>query len=145
MTKESFKLKKTVGELIQKNYDKKQEGCVCTFVPLSNKVGVKLYRYKQSRDLAVKMQKKAAKHKLAPKVGRTLQLSDKYKYKKFGYLTEIVKVKHNLIGVHWDKIEVLDDALQEIGINHGDLCGSNVGFIGNRMVAIDFDKNSLLS
>jgi hypothetical protein len=128
--------------------DKLKSGIACYFLKLDKLTGVKLYRLQKQRDYAFILQKKAAKHGLAPKVGQKFifpcfkvknydfEVSQEFLY---GYLTEVAFLRSI---VSYPRLKTIKKALRKVGISHGDLNEDNVGFLRKSMVCIDFDECS---
>lgn len=122
-------------------------GISCIFLKLNDFVGAKLYCSKVSRDKAHRMQSHAANYGLAPLSGECFDhefyyMQHKYedaevRYNKvYGYLTEFAHVpKH----ISHEEIGALKRGLYNIGLVNDDLFAKNVGFVGNKLVCIDFD------
>ena len=146
--------KQQLMDAIQNRKKDFRSGISCVYFPLSTTCGAKMYTSEKIRDAAYSKQAHAAKYHLAPQVG------DRFSFECFwighnpcskpdicykvihGYLTqnarlEIPKRGHKATFNEqmWD----LEMDLREIGIVNEDLGSSNVGFIGKRMVCIDFD------
>lgn len=122
-------------------------GCSCLFVPISDTCGVKLYKTKDGRDFAVRMQRKAEKVGVGPKVFKVFNL--RYPLKddilcprlnthKYGYVTQLAKDVHTV-----DYPRSLSRRMRKHGFHVGDLHGGNTGRIGRKWVCIDFDKASM--
>lgn len=128
-----------------------RHGCNCVFVKLSKTVGAKIYMNQNDRDRALEKQRHAASYRLAPQTGDKFQIDcfqiDHHDHIEpevgyrvvYGYLTQVVQVRRS---VDWDDLHDLRWALSQIGITHYDLWEENVGYVGERMVCIDFDHNS---
>lgn len=133
-------------------------GAACHFVQISATKGVKLYHQRSVRDFAMREQAKAHKFKLAPKVYNKVAYrgacpldycdvecdnpvgdddwSDKTLY---GYVTQVAKVKPAW-GPKFDlDLGKLHANMKRNGWATNDVYGTNVGYIGKRMVCIDFD------
>jgi len=99
------------------------------------------------------LQRKAAKHDLAPKVGQKFSFTwrnfawdrfvlyeSKFEFTKiYGYLTQIAKTPIYISEKRRDKLE---KELEDIGIDAFDLHEDNLGKIGKTIVCIDFDPES---
>jgi hypothetical protein len=141
--------KEALQRKIQKN--KTPSGVSCTFIPWTKYTGLKMFSSKRQRDHSYKGQSAAASYKLAPKVGDkvsvTLLTACGYgapnpEFQEFyGFFTETAKVAPRGASRHESRL-VAD--LSEIGIEHHDLHVDNIGKIGKRFVAIDFDSCSCL-
>lgn len=129
-----------------------QAGGMCMFFPLTETVGVKLYRRKPQRDFALNAQKRALRVGAAPRCGGTFELhmpmisttgyvADFRRTVMHGYVTEVARVtgRWGLQG-----LDSLHRKLLRIGLSSNDAEYTNVGFIGDKLVCIDFDRNSHL-
>ena len=121
-------------------------GVSCSFLPLSAKIGAKIYQTRQMRDATHKKQSYAAEYGLAPLAGDWFSLecisirSTNVSYRTvYGYLTQIAVIPRNL---SCDDEIWLERQLRNIGISAYDLCPYNVGYLGKRLVCIDFDSCS---
>jgi hypothetical protein len=132
---------------IQRHKRKARYGISCIYMPLSESIGVKIYSSEKIRDKTYEKQAHAANYGLAPIVGdkfsfecfwigHTCTLPDIRHKIVYGYLTQnaVVKKKGRIHG-----IGDLRYQLYEIGLVNDDLWNPNVGFIGDRLVCIDFD------
>ena len=144
-------------QLIDKIHFQKRHakfGISCVYFELSPRVGAKIYTSEKIRDKTHDKQVHAAKHGLAPQSGDKFQLEcfwvghnpcskPDIRYKMlYGYLTQNVSIQYPnkaRKASFDDEIWDLTMSLDAIGIINQDLCYSNVGFIGNKMVCIDFD------
>jgi hypothetical protein len=133
----------------------KKHGVSCTYVKWTTKVGLKLYETRSERDRCVRLQKKAAKARIGPRVGDVFSIvvieckgagngwwGDAPNIRRkvlHCYFTEHATVPRRL---SMKKVEALRDALYEIDIDHGDLHEGNTGYLGKRLVCIDFDSAS---
>lgn len=136
-------------ESIQKHKEKRvQSGVSCMYFPLSKTVGAKVYQTLRGRNSARDKQIYVAKFGMAPLVGDSFSYESIYfdlcygrvKYKVvYGYLTQNAIVPRDLSE---DDEYYLYDRLRAIGIVNHDLVPSNVGYIGQRLVCIDFDTCS---
>lgn len=138
------------GDRIAKG-DSDGSGRHCEFIQLTNKVGIKMYDYREDRNEAVEKQRIAYKHDYAPKVLKKVNVGDK-----FGYLTEIVDCvlcetynvdRHKngrvITRVERKTIERINDEvinlLDEYGFTQGaDSCPFNFGYYKGKIVQIDF-------
>jgi hypothetical protein len=156
------KTKQRLVEVIRRGLYLKS-GATCIFVPLFRDVGLKIYSDKFTRDHCVKMQGLAAKHKLAPQVGDKFELEcltiDHFVFTDdgtdmlkeqcvkvntvYGYVTERARLVRRYSQLYMDVwTQIIADELEDLGIVHPDLWVGNVGYIGGRLVCIDFDTNS---
>ena len=124
-------------------------GCSCVYFPISKLIGVKIYQSKRERDSTHSKQLYASKFGLAPLVGDQFSfncinvhhdMQQHVTYKTvYGYLTQNVQVPKRLC----EKLQYkLQEELEQIGLINDDLYYGNVGWIGNRLVCIDFDPCS---
>lgn len=119
-------------------------GSSCMFVRLGKTRGVKLYSTRIERDFAYRLQKKAAKLGVGPKVYDIFKLEkaiSNYEGKfLYGYKTQYAQpLNWNYEG---SMIQEIGKILDANGMDSADLCGMNMGRIGKRYVCIDFDMNS---
>lgn len=135
-----------------------KKGCFSLYIQCNKKVGIKCYEDKFTRDDAFIMQEKAYKKGLAPKCFVLINLQETLKDGTiktwYCYTTQVVKTfKKEKINEIWQnakfrevrsKIQSIVDSLQsdlfEQGFVEvsGDMHRFNIGFIGNKPVAIDF-------
>lgn len=138
------------GDRIAKG-DSDGSGRHCEFIQLTNKVGIKMYDYRECRNEAVEKQRIAHKHGYAPKVLKKVNVGDK-----FGYLTEIVDCvlcdRYNIdqhkngrliTSAEKKRIQRINDEVIEILKDHGlfqgaDACSFNFGYYKGKIVQIDF-------
>jgi hypothetical protein len=101
-----------------------------------NGVGIKLYDEEDASEYAFEQQSLAADHSLGPQVFEKINVSGVG----FGFITEIAETDD--IEDYWEEFsedhEMLEEALADIGIYHGDLHYQNVGIIDGEIVCIDF-------
>ena len=143
---------------IQKNRKKAKFGISCIYFALSKTVGVKLYHSEKERDKTCDKQYLASKHGLAPIVGDRFSFNcfwiehsacsaPNIKYRVVhGYLTQNAVLPSTRWSCHkFYPFEVeLESKLRKIGLLHRDLHFGNVGFIGKKLVCIDFDQVSCI-
>jgi len=126
-------------------------GVTCFFVPLTKVIGAKLFEHSKERNQALTLQKKAAKHGLAPKAGEKFSFSwrvfpwdlfedEPQVIKIYGYLTQIAETP---ITLSPKEEEELEKRLRDIGISAFDLHEDNIGKIGKNILCIDFDHESV--
>lgn len=134
-------------------------GVSCAYVQWTKYVGLKMFTSKRSMSQSYKGQKRAAKHKLAPRVGERLTV-DVIRFSEvsnsLGFCDSEAPIPSKLkihcfftetatgIGRRVSRARERDlkKRLEEIGICHGDLHQWNIGRIGKRLVYIDFDDAS---
>lgn len=143
----------SLAALTRKICGETPQGVSCSYVQWTKNVGLKLFTCKYTRDHSYKGQKRAAEHKLAPKVGKKLQFKalsfggDDYNAPNptpitiYGFFTETARIGGRRPPSD-RAVMRLSEKLDDIGINHFDLHECNVGKIGNRVVCIDFDTAS---
>jgi hypothetical protein len=126
------------------------------FVPLNNRKGIKLYRDKEIRDFSYKGQNKAFKLGLGPKTYGKFKLEfpevmfvysehhgepgcDFKTY--YGYITQLAKEPSGKFDKRtYTAAQKLTDKLVANGFADWDVgYTSNVGWVGNKLVCIDFD------
>lgn len=127
-------------------------GCSCIFLPISKKIGSKLYLEKGNRDLAHKRQSTAEEYCIAPRTGEKFCvntvcisiepgckipiLDNACKKTFYGYLTEIAEPVYK-----YNKYEMneLISILEKLDLGTDDLRMCNLGRICGQLVLIDFD------
>lgn len=126
-------------------------GASCVFVRLSSEVGLKFYSSKSERNFAYRLQQRAAKLGIGPLVYGKVDLADGIeirikkigywcdKFIQYGYLTQIAKQKR----VSYAAFNTLGRKMRKHGFCTADVCDANVGFIGKKLVCIDFDMGSM--
>jgi len=129
--------------IITQKYKSSPRGRDCTFIPLTEKWGLKLFNHKETRDLSYDRQKKCLEIGLAPEIGDKIDLPDD----QYGYITEIVWCFPNIDTINdenrylethsiseldelKDEIEKFQDSFEENGLveiikNIYDLTGWN--------------------
>lgn len=138
---------------------KTPSGVSCAYLQWTKYAGLKMFSDKKSMNQSFRGQKRAAKHSLAPKVGEKIVIDVitfsqdpeaaswdivdapiPRKIKLYCFFTESAQK----IGrrVPFSKKSVLDKTLQKIGIYHDDLHRWNMGYVGKKLVCIDFDDAS---
>ena len=125
-------------------------GVSCSYLQWSPKFGLKMFSDKYQRNHSHRGQSRAAKAKLAPKVGKKFEFElivcDEYDapdprfVKVYCFFTETAKSIGR--GAPWKVEQRLEEGLEKIGIDHHDLHENNVGKVGKRWVVIDFDGAS---
>lgn len=127
------------------------KGQACRFIPMEE-FGVKLYgRNEESAKSSYVEQTSAYAKGVAPAVGDyfriRLRLGPKEEFSVFGYLTEMATG----IGEVFDAedyymsatYQELCSRMADAGYSTGDLHGGNFGWVGGKLVCIDFDAVSL--
>jgi hypothetical protein len=117
-------------------------------------MGVKIYLSKAGRDKSYKNQVKLNKNGIAPETYGTIDFTipnvtrdeNWWKYaiqvsknKVYGYYTQIAKQCRP----HFVPSLTFSKRVRELGYKGHDLKGDNLGYIGNKLVVIDTDNNSL--
>jgi len=128
-------------------------GIECMFIKMSRTKGIKVYETKKEALFARKLQMKAARNKLAPQVLSTIykchfdfHCDDKwgafYHNQKYAYffVTEVVEI---LKKISYPVAECLQKKLWNLGIHTYDVHPKNVGRIGERLVMVDFGRESI--
>lgn len=146
--------------LVRTVFNKPKEGIECMFVQLTPEVGIKVYPTKRTAQFSHNRQAKAAKHHIAPKVlsrvkkclvANLIQYdeedifeseSDHTSHKKYGYFfkTQVAECPVRYSDTHAMKLE---EKLDELGMDGGDLHEGNIGKINGHLVVIDFGKESV--
>lgn len=146
---------KDKGTLKRTVFDKPMFGMECMFIQMNQTKGIKAYDTKTDAQFARSKQMKAAKHKLGPKVLSSIYkmrfdfhrddlwgaFSHNQKYVYF-FVTEVAEIL-NVIS-HKTAYD-LQKKLWNLGILTYDLHARNVGRIGERLVAVDFGRESISS
>lgn len=145
----------SLAEITKANLEKSPKGCNCTFIPINDKWGLKLYMFEDTRDTNYKYQKLAAQHGLGPNVGGIINLPPVEGFQ-YGYISERVETfcdgnkcfSMRQFCDEWeeqwsDEIQDLDDRMVEIlGISClADAHPGNFGMKEGRLVCIDFDEH----
>lgn len=149
----NFKFRRRYSRIIAEKFGRKKYkfGSECYFVPINRQIGAKLYNSVEDRDYALIAQKRAYGFGLAPKPGTKFKIVVKFETY-YGYTTQIAKI----VNSDYLNEDELEDCLQqsyelgrqlfECGISiddDADLHYNNIGFIKDKMVAIDFGPLSL--
>lgn len=135
-------------------------GCEAVFIQISPRVGIKGYEDKNDARTALKKQTKAHEIGIAPKVlseiieiimpvgGTTLGYTPT-RYQKnahrrlFGFKTQVAT---RVGDVDYDKnrtrINTIEKKLKRLRLDTGDMHYNNLGWIGNKLVYIDFGLES---
>lgn len=145
--------------VVESKFSTANSGIYCRFIPLNEKIGIKLYPGVKLRNIAYKNQRNAAKLGLGPNVYGTKSLFVRGKYY-FGYLTEIVELydkKFYLNGAENSEYYLSDEFvdvqdkypgkyknlinhLNKIGLDEiaGDLHNGNLGWKNGKLICLDF-------
>lgn len=139
----------------QQYQDGDNTGASCVFLKINQRVGVKLYDSWSTRDHCWKIQKTAYQHGLGPRVGSKFFMNqlaiiapteDEARQlvveKIFGYVTEVAKVIPWSVEIDDLLLRRLQVSLWDAGIDYTDMHQGNVGYIGKKLVCIDFDNYS---
>lgn len=125
----------------------KGEGIECEFFTVK-KTGYKVYRSLMEAYKAFERQSKAYKAGLAPRPGKMFVQLYKDGTPTYGYTTQIAKIingnrysdtRYNQL---IENMEEISRKLRKIGILTRDLHDGNFGYIGKRLVCIDFGSES---
>lgn len=117
-------------------------GSVCRCYALSDRLAIKCYRQERQRNIAFENQLIGWRNGLGPEPwGKRTVVGDE-RGAQFAYISRRAKVARD-IGYDSEALRALGRRLVEVGLNDYDLCGVNAGFIGNRLVCIDFDAGSM--
>jgi len=131
-------------------------GCNCFFIPLSKKVGAKLYPDKTVRDISYDLQRRIPKitNLIAPKVGSKFSLSviapvedifcAEWPFEKkriWGYVTERAELVQRVPKAIIE--EICLEIQNKTEFETYDICTRNIGIIGNYYCLIDYDPVSL--
>lgn len=142
-----------IQTLFAKKYESRRSGTAGTFIPLTDKLGLKLYQTKWKAMCAFESQRKAFNNDLGPEA--YFQLSITYKKRKwYGYVTELVEVLepthmgNTTTADDWDEYEneyqadldKLYDQLIKAGLVRPaqDLHPGNIGFKNGKIICVDF-------
>jgi hypothetical protein len=128
-------------------------GCSAKFIRIDDKSGIKYYESKLMRDFTYKIQKRAHKYGVAPKVGSKFTTTidgDKV----YGYITETIMYTHKEqylkdiirsvrekdVPGYYELINILEN---KVKITIDDMHWANIGWLPNgQLVAIDFSEVS---
>jgi len=139
--------------LVIQSRKKAKFGISCIYYALSKAVGVKIYCSEKERDKTCDKQSLAAKHGLAPTVGdrfsfncvwiehSTCSAPNIRHRVVYGYLTQnavLPSMRWSLDKFYPFEVE-LESKLRKIGLVYRDFHFGNVGYIGKKLVCIDFD------
>lgn len=116
-----------------KKLSKRKSGCSTSFY----QIGIKIFTSEEDCNYAYQYQKYAAKHKLGPLTGPKIKVGHR-----FGYITQVANTSKK---TNEKEIAELSKAMRKINLDFPDDHKNNVGWIGNRLVCIDFDKYSVES
>lgn len=125
----------------------KGDGTECEFFT-AKKTGYKIYKTLMEASKAFERQSKAYKAGLAPRPGKVFVKLYKDYSPLFGYTTQIAKTinsngyndaRYNQL---IENMEEISRKLRKIGILTRDLHDGNFGYIGKRLVCIDFGSES---
>lgn len=128
--------------------EKTPNGQACRFVPLEG-FGAKVYGDNEDgARQAFENQRKGFEAGIAPAVGDffmvRMRFGPKQEFLLYGYLTEMAERIGECNNRHGDpRYQALKSAMRQAGFGAGDLHPGNFGWIGERMVCIDFDLLSL--
>ena len=134
------------------NLKKAKFGSCCMFVPLDSSLGVKLYAERYERDISFFRQKKASKLGLGPKTFKRLTLNNPIVAGtgwrgdvpfKYGFITEKARQYRGICRESNPKLVKLHRKLEKHGFMSHDVIGPNIGYIGKKLVCIDFDIGSM--
>lgn len=133
-------------------------GCECAFYKLASGVGAKLYDDEGNRDDTFDRQNRAAETGAGPQAGETFEvrfdLGGTTTGRVYGYLTEVAApfkgrkatmadARQLARGLVKAGIKSLRDVFDMGHISVRGLRGKNLGWIGPRLVALDFDNGSM--
>jgi hypothetical protein len=147
MTMRLPKLNKMLKDFVKDKVTKHVPSGVCSrFVRLDEFWGVKCYQGKRKRDKAIKDQKKARRHRLAPRCGLTFKIRTEglVDFKNYGetrdvycFVTQIATQVGRATYKEEDKLSKL---LSDAGLREAatDLHRHNIGLVDDKLVCIDF-------
>ena len=124
-------------KLIKENKGRRKIGSDCTFYPLNDEWGIKLYWWEDTRDIQYSLQKEAATLNLGPPVGQIYYFSELRK--KYGFTTRRVQTRKNYLLHGGPRFNQLKNELLKNNFNTDDLHDRNFGEIDGRLVCIDFE------
>jgi len=127
-----------------------KNGVSCVFVPLTKKVGAKLYFDVNNRNFSHRNQTHAQSYGIGPRTGDRFEMNflcmsqqsdyryvrDAVKSKVYGYLTEIAEPVER---VSRSEKKIICEKLKSIGLQTYDLGTRNLGKINGKLIVIDFD------
>lgn len=135
----------------ERHSDEWQSGVWCFFRKLDTDKtwGIKCYTSKDDRDICYARQKLAAKHGLAPKVGGKMY-SVVNGQRIYCFITQVVTTTREYMQIHrnydWYEDEqysqLRTDLEKKCKLDGCDMHSGNIGFIGDKMVCIDFSHMS---
>jgi len=131
-----------------------ESGIHCVFIPLTKRIGVKVYREKYQVCGALKNQIRAFRHGIAPEYGKMFQIKVDKPINEWDIGPTTLYCHFTEIAQTLQEEVALDENNFPTGIEHAELCAKlkeinlywvaedlhrfNIGRIGNRMVCIDF-------
>lgn len=151
--------------------DEYKAGVAAKFYPIDDKWGMKFFiDDKDIQEKTYKMQKLAAKHGLAPKVGEKFEMPLPNGNIAYGYVTQILPttcaddiaiengykdgntMKRNDSESYYRKARKFDTSitfelcnnLRRIGITAYDMHWANVGYLNGKLAAIDFSEECFI-
>lgn len=121
------------------------------FFPLDNGRGVKFFRSERVRDDVMGRQKRAAMFGFAPKAYGIVHDMEHIGW--YGFETELAVMSQDFDSPvsagsteYWQKADALRERVEEVlGIHLWDNEPKNVGFIGDRMVIVDWGSEGIYS
>lgn len=154
-------------QVVKDNQENSPGGIDAIFVPINDKWALKMFKDEHVRDRSYNIQKELSKHKLAPRVGKKIDITDgEFCY---GFICEIVEtvISHDMVakikyysdnGLNWtkemekewdNKEEEIDkerslllEKYRDMGFCPCDIHPGNFGYLivngERRLVCIDF-------
>lgn len=149
----------------------RKKGISCRFIKIDENWGIKFYQDEAMRNKTLDFQNRAANAGLAPRVGKCFELELPFyegdePIEVFGYVTECIsetygdKMAHDLFGITRDQChstqsdeiysclysdyeynQLISD-IEDIGITTKDIHIMNVGYLGDKLVCIDFSEET---
>lgn len=130
----------TILEKIEQTNDlSHQKGCCCRFVPLSDKIGIKMYRDEFVRNVCFERQKSAAELQCGPKAKFPSEF-DCWDIHWYAFLTEIADIENM---PSFQEMDDVCEKLLELNFDPSDLGSKgNIGYIQRKYkripVVVDF-------
>ena len=146
----SDRTKEWISKRVFDSSDDVQYGSSCIFVPLTKKIGAKIYFDGSNRNFSHSNQIHAHSNGMGSRVGDKFEMNflciseqnderyvrEAYKRKVYGYLTEIAEHVETIS--RSDKMDICKK-LKSIGLKSHDLDARNLGRINGKLIVIDFD------
>jgi len=134
----SDRTKEWISKRVFDSSDDVQYGSSCIFVPLTKKIGAKIYFDGSNRNFSHSNQihKFEMNFLCISEQNDERYVREAYKRKVYGYLTEIAEHVETIS--RSDKMDICKK-LKSIGLKSHDLDARNLGRINGKLIVIDFD------